>query len=281
MQTSKNRKALTFSGVFLIAIAIGGFIWYEWGGGREMINYQDVIVLNTDVKQGDVITEELLSIQRVDKLMVIQGIITDPATLIGKEAKHFIPAATQLHNYYFEESGLVLSEGEFIAQIPVDWTLSIPDTLRRGDQIVIYAANYDQQVLENLQPKQTVVSTEKKETPNENAASIDVKSEDANATETEETTKTEEVPTTPSVSETSELTELLNTKVAFVKDGSNKEVVTISPNDRLDASSNIENVEIITTLEKFQQIENKIKQGGKLIVMYSNETAEGTKTVGE
>lgn len=277
MQTTKSRKVFTFFGIFLIAIAIGGFIWYEWGGGRELINYQDVIVLSQDVKQGELIREEMLSLQRVDKFSVIDGIITDPGIVIGKEAKHFIPATTQLHNNYFDESGLVLSEGEFIAQIPVDWTLSIPDTLRRGDQIVIYSANYEQNILANLQPRQQVISSGNTETPTENGTSIVEDLVDDKDKTNEDTTKTEEVPAAPSVSENSELTELMNTKVAYVKDGSNKEVVTISLNERLDASSNIENVEIITTLENFQQIENKIKQGGKLIIMYSSEATDVAK----
>lgn len=258
MQSKKSQKIFTIFGLLLIAIAGGGFVWYEWGGGREMINYHDVIVLNQDVKQGQTINGDLLSYLKVDKLSTIEGVIKDPSVLIGKEATHFIPGNTQLHSNYFEDAGLTLKEGQYIAQIPVEWTLSIPDTLRRGDQIAIYAATYDKQVLANLQQveSKTVSSQVKK---NE---------EDG---ETTENAITEEVETTDSINESSsELTELLSTKVAYVRDGSNREVVTVSSKERIDASSNIQNVEIITTPDEFQEIENKIKQGGKLIIMYSN-----------
>lgn len=281
MQSKKSQKVFTIFGLLLIAIAGGGFVWYEWAGGREMINYQDVIVLSQDVKQGEVINEDLISYLKVDKLSTIDGVIHDPATVIGKEAKHFIPSNTQLHSNYFEEAGIVLKEGQYIAQIPIEWTLSIPDTLRRGDQIAIYAATYDKQVLASLQPKETstVTSNEEKEA-NEDSSKIEVTNGKGEVVENITTEETQVNETTISNTQP-ELTELLSTKVAYVRDGSNKEVVTISLKDRIDASSNIQNVEIITTAREFQEIENKIKQGGKLIIMYSDKDTEKVATTKE
>lgn len=227
------------------------FIWYEWGGGRELVNYETVIVLNEEVKKGDVIYEENISFLEVDKESLIKEVLKKPNTVIGQEAKHYIPANTQLHNNYFEEGGLLLKKNQFIAKIPLEWTLAVPDTLRRGDSIVIYAAMYDQNLLQQLNPSL--------QNPTIN--------NDDEATELIEPINS---PYNAPVKTENELTEVLTTTVAYVKDSSNREVVTVSLNDRLDGSSTISGVEIITTTNEFKKIEDKINKGGKLIIMYSD-----------
>lgn len=270
MQTRKNRL-FAFLGVFLMASAIGLFVWYEWGGGRELVHYQDVYVFSDDVNKGQKISDELLETVKIEKSLLMKNAIQDKTKIVGKEARHFIPASTQLHPDYFDESGLVLKDGQYVAQIPLEWTLAIPDSLRRGDEVIVYAAQYDKQLLRSLLPNRqdlhgnTQASSEEKKTGNNQAESVE-KNE----------VLTEEEGTTADNS-TNQIEELLKTKVAFVKDSANREVVTVSTSDRLDGSSVIRNVEIITTPEEFKMIENEINKGSKLIIMYTEKEKEPKK----
>lgn len=264
MQPNKNKKWFSILGITLMAMAGVVFVWYEWGGGRELVNYTEIVMLNKEVREGQTITEQDLVLVKIDKTTVIDNVVTDYTKIVGKEARHYIPAKSQLHSGYFVPQGLVLSEGQVIAQIPVEWTLSVPDTLRRGDDIIIYSALYDKKLLETLQSDR-------------NKEVTTVTSETTQGETSENATEGEEEDTNIDISYSSNtspegLQELLSTKVAYVKDSSNKEVVTVSNNGRLDASSVIQNVEIITTPDEFKKIEQKINQGGKLIVMYSNST---------
>lgn len=145
-----------------------------------------------------------------------------------------------------------------ISQIPREWILSVPDTLRRGDDIVLYSAFYDTELLAQLQKKQTATSNSDKSDTN-----------------------TAKNPASVTSGQPSEFEQLLQTKVAYVKDGANREVVTVSNGDRIDGSSVIGSVEIITTAEEFEKIEEKIQLGHRFVLMYTNaeiETAEGTST---
>lgn len=260
---SKGKKNFTILGVLLLALTGAAFVWYEWAGGREFVNYSEVVVLKEDVLKGQKITSEQLTVKKVEKTSLIKEVVSDSEEIIGKEARHFIPAATQLHASYFDEAGLVLKEKQVIAQIPVEWTLSVPDTLRRGDNIVIYAALYDKQLLASLQTASSKQTTVTSSNPNDSITSENQETE----------TQVVITPTTSTqdASQQKKFEEVLSAKVAYVKDSSNQEVVTVSTNDRLNATSVISNVEIVTTPKEFKRIEEKINQGGKLVIMYSDE----------
>lgn len=257
----KKNRIFSILGILLLALSIGLFIWYEWGGGRELVHYDDVVVLKSDVKKGQLITDDLLQVIKVQSDLLIQDVIRAPKDILGKEANHYIPAQSQLHPTFFVDAGLVLKEGQYVAQIPIEWTLAVPDSLRRGDQIVIYAAQYEKKIMNSLQPKRQ--SSENKSENDDTDKSIDT---NINISEDDEKTDVleESVATQPAFEE------LLNTTVAFVKDSANREVITVSDTDRLDGSAVIRNVEIITTLDDFKEIENQINQGAKLIVMYAD-----------
>lgn len=54
----------------------------------------------------------------------------------------------------------------------------------------------------------------------------------------------------------------------YIKDGSNKEVINVGE-DREVGSGTISSIEIVITLEKLGELENKIKKGSKFIVLYN------------
>ena len=245
------RRVMAIVGVFMIVSSIGLYTWYEFLGGRQYLLYQDVVVAKEPFKKGHVVKAEDLTYIKVEKNQLAKGVLLDPNEVVGKQANHFIPQFAQMDRSYLSESGLVLEEGEFVAQIPVEWTLSIPDTLRRGDDIIMYSALYDAELLKNLQPKTTATSNSQKDN-----------------------TATSSSGTNSAATSSSGLEELLQTKVAYVKDGANREVISVSNGDRIDGSSRIGSVEIITTPEEFKEIESKINSGHKLIIMYSDADGE-------
>jgi hypothetical protein len=248
----KKNRILPLFGLALMGIAGGLFAWYEWFGGREYINYENVIVLKEEINRGQKVDINNLMFQKIEKSQVIQDAIIDENIIIGLEAKHFIPANSQLHAKFFDDGRLILKEDQYIAQIPVEWTLSVPNSMRRGDEIIIYSVTYGDAILKRLMPN--VVST------NDNQ-------ENQNDTEMIEVTEIN----MPS----NDLNKIMESTVAYVKDSANREVISIGENERLDGSSAIHAVEIVTTTEGFEKIEEQIKRGSKLIIMYKEPKKEG------
>jgi len=62
---------------------------------------------------------------------------------------------------------------------------------------------------------------------------------------------------------------IFETKIAYVKDSANREIKTVSTEDRIDGSSIISEVLIVATPEEFKILENAVNSGSKLIIMYS------------
>lgn len=62
---------------------------------------------------------------------------------------------------------------------------------------------------------------------------------------------------------------VMETTVAYVKDSANREVQTVSTQDRMDGSSVISEVLVFLTPEQVETLEKLTENGGKLIVMHS------------
>ena len=248
MNVRKKQKVMSIVSVSLFVIAIGMFVWYEFGGGRSALNYSEILVLTEPAIQGQTINESMLQVSKVDKDLIQEGYISSANQIEGLEAKHYIPANTPLISNYFADSDVVLNEGQYVAQIPKSWITSVPQSLRRGDNVVLYAT----QILSDS-------VTSKSITTNEEGEMVVVEKE------AEQTTGE------------SKLVKLFETTVAYVKDSANAEVVTTSTEDRKNASSNIASVEIITTTEEFKKIEQQVNAGSFLIIMYTDAQATEQK----
>lgn len=131
-------------GVMLLIAAIAFFIVWEFFGRAAVLN-QEVCVLNQNVMRGNIITKNCLTVKKVEADNVVSNAIKFPEEIIGKEAKHFVPANAQLVKEYFGDAELVLNADEEIFKIPAEWMVSFPDTLRRKDQISIYAMKFDEE----------------------------------------------------------------------------------------------------------------------------------------
>lgn len=229
-----NRFFTLIKGIIgiLLILAVGFGVFYWETIGRETLTYTDVIVLNQEVKKNVIITEDLLGFIKIPTETVIENAVTDPEMILGKEVKQYIPRGTQLSPQYFGESELVLKEDEMIFKIPVDWIKSFPNTIRRGDRVLIYGL---QQIEEITQSSFTT----------ENAL------EDFYE-------KKEQIQTSDP------FCELI---VAYVKDSANREVIDATT-DRQDATANVSGIEVIITQEKLTLLKNRIAEGYFLLITY-------------
>lgn len=207
-----------FFGIVLIGIAITAMIYWETYG-REKMLYEEIVVLVEDVTVNEVITEDKISYEKRDDSSLVKDVIKDASLILGKAAKHYIPAGAQLVEQYFEEDKLVLDQHEYITHIPMEWIQSFPNTLRRGDVIYFY------EVLGNKSNREIKQALSTKEP-------------------------------------------IAKSTVAFVKDSSNREVITLSDKERYDGSSKISEIEIISNIETINLIRRKFDEGMKFIILY-------------
>lgn len=235
-----------------IFVFISIFIWYWEVVGREQWNYGEVIVLNQDVHRGEIVHDSMLHRERVDKNNILEHGILQETEIIGQATKHFIPAGTQLHSFYFEDKELLTESNTFIAKIPSEWLLSVPHTLRRGDTAFLYEVSLEKIISYEEQFEDKFYKEEFEE---------------------EILDKTESLPN-HSINQQKEIqafvkdVPILKTIVAYTKDSANREVQTISEEERFDGSSRIADVEIITSLNEFQKLEDAALNGSKFVIMY-------------
>ena len=131
----KNKKLM---GIFFLILAIAFFVFWEFVGRSELL-HESVVVLKEDVQKGDVITSNMLEEVKIDVQNLVKNPIIDENNILGLEAKQFIPAKTQLVKEFFELPVLVLDDDEKIMKLPNEWIHSYPETLRRKDNIYLYA----------------------------------------------------------------------------------------------------------------------------------------------
>lgn len=239
-----KRKIIPLIGWAMLATAASLFIYYEFLGGREFINYEEVIVFNQEVGRGYEVKEDddILQIIKIEKHLVF-GVITDIDSIVGKVVKNFIPGGTPLHSYYFDEVEFVLEKDQYIAKVPEDWIYAVPESIRRGDYITFFS------YFDPNKQSGSVSPTIKQDVPNQN----------------------ESLNTLKSLPKLKEMNDILDTRVIYVKDGQNREVITVSEKDRYDGSGKVKDIEIVTSKSDFRQLEEVIEKGGQLIIMYSEE----------
>ncbi len=211
-------------GITIILLMLG-IIWFWETNGRQLYLYEDVVVLNQDIQKGTTIKEDMLIYEKLEADKIINEAVLYKDILIGLETKHFIPKGAQLHLNYFDNQGIIMSDNTYIVRIPNEWLYSIPNTLRRKDNIAFYA----------------VTSEDKKQLEEVNGNGEFIVSKNP----------------------------ILETKVAYVKDSANREVQTVSYEERIDGSSIISEVLIIASPNQFNILEDVINRGDKLIIMYS------------
>ncbi|GMQ57123.1 hypothetical protein AN1V17_15180 [Vallitalea sediminicola] len=217
-------------GIILIVIAIGSIFYWEVYG-RESLLYKDIIVLIEDVNKNEIITSNMVQYQKREESSLIDDPIIDANNIIGKAANNYIPKGVQLVDKYFQNPNLVLDEDEYIFKIPLEWIKAFPESLRRGDIIYFYEVSEG-------------TGTEI-ETYNSTEGEIAINNKKALENES-----------------------ITSATVAYVKDGANREVITLSEEERYNGSSKINEIEIITDLDTVNLLRNSINDEKVFIIMY-------------
>lgn len=131
-----------FIGVFLIFISIILlFVWEKWG--KEQLSVDSILTLQENLPRGTIIEENMLTATKVDTR---QGDCLKPddmKKIIGKETVCFVHKGVPLFNEYFLKESLSPSKegGESILSLSTHWIDSVPETLKKGDDIYLYGRN--------------------------------------------------------------------------------------------------------------------------------------------
>ena len=131
-----NRRIIGLAMITVTLAAIG--IWEFWG--RENISYRQVIVLREDTKAHTVISEDDIQTKKLESPSGEALTEADAENLIGMETSQYVAADTELRREYFQTSQFAVGQdsGKALMSLPSDWLLSFPQTLRRGDKVIIY-----------------------------------------------------------------------------------------------------------------------------------------------
>lgn len=122
----------------LVLAALGiGFWWNEYG--QEWIQYKDVVVLTEPILENEIIEKEDVAVIRVDQNRKVPEAFTTIESVVGKKARLDLAVNQQLYQGLIEEPALLLKEGQHYMPMPSAWLEDTPDTLRRGDQVILYA----------------------------------------------------------------------------------------------------------------------------------------------
>lgn len=250
--------------VFLAAVVVVQ-LWYE-NSGRELFFSREVVKLHSEAKRGDIIDETMWYYDKVDKDAVINGVITDPSEILGMAVKQFIPENAQLNGAYFDVPELITDKEHLTMKIPAEWLYSIPNTLRGRDSILLKEVTSEVLNADD-KDKAEGPSADPSADPNAVSDAADPNVETNDTASNAEIKVYDETDANKLADQAGKI--VLETTVAFVKDSSNREVVTLSQKDRYDGSSVIRDVEIVVTLEEEKRLEEIRKKGSKFIIMYT------------
>lgn len=233
---SKVNKIFSVLGIIFILAALASVYYWE-SRGRKHFLYSEVVVLNQSVKEGDIITADMLESINVDAGSIMEGAITGKDEAIGKKAGHYIPGYSQLSPVYFLDEEKVTDQNAYIFTVPDNWIITIPNSLRKGDGIYFY-------------PVKT----------------LDEKDSNDNQTETTQYSSKKDFSDYQTDSEGG----ILESRVAYLKDSGNREIVTISSEERYDGSSKIATLEIMATLEDISYLKDLADDDYKFIILYKD-----------
>ncbi|MCY9665860.1 SAF domain-containing protein [Paenibacillus alginolyticus] len=121
---------VTYAAIFIGHVA--GVNYYV-KNYSEKVDSKEVVVTTKEIPLHTVIRTEDLTIKRVRLSDLVGGAIVDPDTIVGKETQ-----APMGKNEQFNADKIntvVKKEGEMIIEIPTEWVMSFPKSLRRLDKV--------------------------------------------------------------------------------------------------------------------------------------------------
>lgn len=131
-----NRRLVGFALIIVSLVAMG--IWEFWG--REHISYETILVLKEPLKANTVVKEDDFTFKRVEAPSKYALKPEDKASFIGLETAQYVAENVELRREYFigTEYQVGSNTGKGIMALPLDWFMSYPQTITRGDKVEIY-----------------------------------------------------------------------------------------------------------------------------------------------
>lgn len=216
---------------------------------KERIDSAEVVVVKAGetIEKKDQITRDHLTIERRARKDLVEGVVfaDQMKEVIGEDAAQVIVGNSMISTQMIDFDDLIPDEskGEAIRPIMSEWILTAPGSLRRKDRIDIYAI--DRKVIEALDGQTSI---------NKEGDVVVVKDEEEGEVNLE---YLEPI--------------LTDVPVLYVKDNSNREVITQNEgNARLDGSSNVGDLELLLNEEDFKKLANSVlKDKTQLYITYN------------
>ncbi len=122
--------------IVISLVAMGA--WEFWG--REALSYEEILVLKEPLEANTVLKEDHFALKRTESPSKDALSLKDKDYLIGMETSQFVAENTELRKEYFVETQYHVGgdTGKGMMAVSMDWLLSYPQTLMRGDEIGIY-----------------------------------------------------------------------------------------------------------------------------------------------
>jgi len=129
-------------GILLIAISIGGLLFWEIKG-RDAVLMEEIIVAKEDIDAGTKVNRNIFITVGISKENKIEGALTqsDIDDLQGKTASQLILKNDQISMKYFMQNEFYLKNNESIFVVDPGWIAMRSSSLRRGDLVDIYGAD--------------------------------------------------------------------------------------------------------------------------------------------
>jgi len=267
-------------GIMVSFLTIGFIFFYDFYL-KERIDSEEVVVVKagTTIPKTERIDKKHLMIERRPKSSLLEDVVLakDIDKIIGNDTKHELVGNQMISMSMIDFDDLVPDTefGEAIRPITGEWIYAQPGSLRRKDRIDIYLVHPDGTTNLTQNGPSQVISTEEGEevategegaeetTDTENTASNENTEVDENTVETQKNAKIERKPF------------LKGVRVVYVKDSSNKEVVSSTEegsgnqDKRLNGSSNISDLEVILNESDFAKLmEEVLGKGSRLYITY-------------
>lgn len=234
----RKSKIKGIIGIVVMAVALAAmYFWLVYG--QAAISTKTVPIASMDIEQGTIIIPEIhFTLKRISNDELITGCLneSDLTRLNGLSANQYIAKNAQVNDRCFDKPGIVVTNDRFVFKIPTSWIYAVPSSIRRGDDILIYEvdARIDQSI------SQSIVNNSEGLPTYQSRPVINVGSDKP----------------------------VLEATVIYVKDSSNREVVDVDGRKRLDGTSQVSSIELVSTSEDIKKLEQKVIEGKKFILVY-------------
>jgi len=225
----KVKRGAVFSILgIILMLATLAMIYFWETKGRERFLYTEVVVLNQSVEAETAIEPDMIDLIKVNPDKLMEGALVKKDEVIGKYSAHYIPKFSQLSLTYFKDESVDTEKED-------QYIFTVP-----ADWIITFPNSLRRGDTVYFYPVKAASENEDENRSFNSLSSIKVTEEG----------------------------ELVRSKVAYLKDSGNREVVNTEGEDRYDASANISSIEIITSYEDMSYLENLAESGWKFIILY-------------